>query len=83
MATKCIVIGGKSDKKKLKPIEFNSLLIGNSTIRKTDLSPKSYKYIELISEGYSPDFDVMFAYFDTDYRAGGNLFLGKWNDGVV
>ena len=84
MSTQVIVIG-KSEKGKTKTaIEFRSFL--NSELKASDggtFSPSYYKYIELICKNYALGFDLMFAYNDPNERSFGDLYIGRFNDGVV
>lgn len=79
--TKCIVLGQDEEpKKELKPIEFVSV-VGLNIILGAVYSPDYYKNIELISQGYTEGYDLMFAYDDD--RSTGCAYLGYWNDGIV
>ena len=83
MSTQVIVIG-KTEKKKTKTaIEFQSFLNTSLNIRDAPYSPSHYKYIELICKDYALGYDLMFAYNDPNERSFGDLFIGRFNDGVV
>lgn len=85
MATKVIVLGEASDRKK---IEFNRSLISPGLIENgCSMKPCDYAFIELISKDYgvflNQKYDLMFAYNDPERRQNGTLYLGKFNDGIV
>ena len=90
MSTKVIVIGETKPQKRLKPIEFRSLLNcvevnrSDEAIVKTSFGdePSNFKYIELICRNYQAGLDLMFAYNDPEDRDG-VLYIGHFNDGVV
>jgi hypothetical protein len=80
--TKVIIIGQQPEKKELKPIVFVYFLSFRNGAEKTEVKPKSYENIELISKDFLGfGFDLMFSYFN-DRNAGG-LYLGHFNDGIV
>lgn len=84
--TKTIVIGSENESKKDKKIEFIALLTDEKNPRIMSGYcgyAKKWNYIELITENYSKDIDIMFAYMDKNKRNEGTLYLGKWNDGIV
>lgn len=89
--TTCIVLGSKTQKECLKPIEFVkyiSLAITKTSktltvdCRESGQPPSRYEAIELICKKYDDTLDLMFAY-DYDKRDKGVLYLGYWNDGIV
>jgi hypothetical protein len=73
----------EGEEKKLKPIEF-VMECPQTKWRDCDssLEPQDWEKIELIAEDYHNNLDLMFAFDDSD-RAGGILYLGHFNDGVV
>ena len=83
--TKCIVLGNKPSKRKLKPIEFIGLIEETLNLEtSTNLKPKDYKNIELICTNYTSDnLDLMFAYDEDRNDPLSALWLGYWNDGIV
>jgi len=86
--TKTIVIGETHSNRSNKYIKFLSVLSSENRagleFTLTVLSkPKNYNYIELVCPKYNGTHDIMFAYDYPDDRAGGCLFLGYWNDGIV
>lgn len=82
--TKTIIIGEPEESKKTaKKIEFiKALQVEGDFVDIGFTDPSGYDYIELISLGYSKDFDLIFAYRISG-RKHGILYLGHWNDGVV
>lgn len=89
--TKVIVLGEAKPQKRLKPIEFRSLLncvevnrSDEAIVKTSEDKPSYYKYIELICCNYQAGLDLMFAYNDPEDRGTtGVLYIGKFNDGVV
>ena len=79
--TKVIILGEPTPEQPKKPIELKLSLTVNRTIIESNINPKLYKNIELISSKYDYVHDLMYAY-DTD-RNDGCLYLGHFNDGVV
>jgi hypothetical protein len=82
--TKIIVLGAEQPEKNLRKIEFVKVLTDEYNVMSDFHShPESWNYIELVSKGYAAGKDLMFAYMNPDFREGGTLFIGYWNDGVV
>lgn len=82
MATKVTIIGKINKKRNFKPIEFYKCWSTESEVSRVETEPKDYDFIELIAKDYFCNYDLMFAY-DKDDRAGGTVFIGHFNDGVV
>jgi len=93
MTTQVIIVGHQTQNSYRIPIEFryflNDVHIDADSILMpiTDedgiFLPSTFKYIELICQGYMAKFDLMFAYNDPDNRGNGLLVVGKFNDGIV
>ena len=87
MYAKCkvTILGNQKDKKKnLNPIKFLYYDSGSKNNNRdyATVAPRKYKFIELISRGFSNfSYDIMFAYNDS--RKDGNIYFGEFNDGVV
>ena len=81
--TKTIVLGTSTKEHKNKKIKFTHSLLNSGDWYTASTTPIDYNYVELISLGYSSDFDIMFAYDDANNRADGYLYKGKWNDGIA
>lgn len=80
--TKIVILGQEpKQEKKLKPIEFKSVLLGNLKFGEPLLKPIRFKYIELICLNYCCEHDLIFAYDEN--RSGGCFYVGHFNDGVV
>jgi len=83
MKTTLIVVGETVTPSTLKPITFHRVLTIDGDVVDSSGNPHQFKFVELISRGYSDKFDVMFAYDTPELRRCGTVFLGKWNDGVL
>lgn len=92
--TNTIVIGNKETFEKKSPIYFigkldkeggslfqPSLTINHPNIISSELIFQNYISGPMRTERQK--FDLMFAYNDEKKRSGGNVFIGKWNDGFV
>lgn len=82
MPTIVTIIGETNVKSNLKPIEFCRAWVHPDIAQKTETNPSLYDFVELIAKDYFKDYDLMFAY-DKNDRAGGTVFIGHFNDGVV
>jgi len=80
--TKTIVLGTPTECT-MKKIKFTHCLQNSGTWCTAWTKASSYKHVELISLGYSDNFDIMFAYDNPNDRANGVLYKGKWNDGIA
>ena len=85
--TKIIILGENiGDQKPTKPIEFCFYLDACMGIVSTEGDsgkPDKWGNIELISEDYDGEHDLMFAWDECDGRSEGTLYIGHFNDGVV
>ena len=79
MRTVCKVTGETEEVK--KPIEFKLVIDSTNQLSECNAEPSEYKNVELISLGYTTEYDIIFAYHTE--RSSGSLYLGKWNDGIV
>lgn len=80
--TKTIVLGSPIECT-TKKIKFTHSLQNSGSWMTASTPASNYKYVELISLGYSSNFDLMFAYDSTNDRSNGVLYKGKWNDGIA
>ena len=80
--TKTIVLGSPTEST-TKKIEFHHFLQNSGNWDIASATASDYKYVELISLGYSSYFDLMYAYDSDTNRGDGVLYKGKWNDGIA
>ena len=79
--TKTRVLFEEVEEKKLKPIEFKSLLDYDLKFESRDLVlPRAYSELILITRNYANSLDIILA---KDKDQEDVLYLGHWNDGVV
>lgn len=72
-------------------IEFKKVLTADLEVEAIDddddcshnSKPCEFNFIECICKRYNGEYDLMFAYNDESKRQEGNLFIGKWNNGLV
>lgn len=81
--TKVTILGEATpEQKELKPIELKFLIAEDGKLIELNHKPSEWKNIELICMNYNCcKLDLMFAY--DNERQAGNLYLGRFNDGVV
>ena len=80
--TKTIVLGSPTEST-IKKIKFTHSLQNSGSWSIASTPASAYEYVELISLGYSSNFDIMFAYDSNNNRADGVLYKGRWNDGIA
>ena len=80
--TKCIVLGEDNTEKKKNPIKFINYMDGFGKIFNMAPQPCEWMNIELVSLDYRGSRqDLIFAY--NENRSDGELYFGRWNDGIV
>lgn len=82
------IIGQEPQKeKKLKPIEFYTLIGGRGGAEKPGSKPSEWDNIELVCKNYrNGEYDLLFCYKKDRHGSSYSsqaLYLGHFNDGVV